>query len=240
MPSVAKVVASIKSAPMTKRAAPVAKSTIQKFGVQLMEDVGATDPFNLSSKRVQHYMANFAAKKIADVTKTTQARVAKTMTRAVDEGKTTEQIAKLLTDQFDQWSTGRAMTVARTEVGAASNFGAFEGMQQAGIEQKEWLATDDDAVRETHQELDGEVVGIDEPFEIEGLEADYPGDFGDPAEDTNCRCSVLPVVADKSVRHRWSMRATERERKPFDKKMYTAVSKAFLDQKAAALSALGA
>jgi hypothetical protein len=32
---------------------------------------------------------------------------------------------------------------------------------------------------------------VDEYFEMDGKKAKYPGDFGDPAEDCNCRCQLL-------------------------------------------------
>lgn len=32
---------------------------------------------------------------------------------------------------------------------------------------------------------------LDEPFEVQGMTAMQPGDFGDPAEDCNCRCALL-------------------------------------------------
>lgn len=238
MPNIPKIVASIKPGPLTSRMTPVVKQTIIKFGSSMMEDLGVTDPFSLSSPAAKKYLRTFAAKKITGINNVTKARVRNVLVAANEEGKTTAQIAKILADKFDRWSEGRAWTVARTEINGASNFGAFEGMSQAGIEKKEWLATDDDAVRESHLELDGTVIGIDEAFEIDGLEALYPGDFGDPAEDANCRCSVLPVVDDKALRR--SIRSVESERKPYDKKLYAAVSKAFLVQKAAVLSALGA
>lgn len=42
-----------------------------------------------------------------------------------------------------------------------------------------------------HRELDGQIREVDEPFEAYGKKAMYPGDFGDPAEDCNCRCVSL-------------------------------------------------
>ena len=32
---------------------------------------------------------------------------------------------------------------------------------------------------------------MNEPFEMNGKKAMFPGDFGDPAEDCNCRCVML-------------------------------------------------
>lgn len=56
---------------------------------------------------------------------------------------------------------------------------------------KQWDATLDGSTRRTHRELDGQIRELNEPFEMHGKKAMYPGDFGDPAEDCNCRCVAL-------------------------------------------------
>ena len=56
---------------------------------------------------------------------------------------------------------------------------------------KIWDSTLDGKTRDTHRQLDGQMKDIEEPFEIAGMTAMYPGDFGDPAEDCNCRCALL-------------------------------------------------
>lgn len=40
-------------------------------------------------------------------------------------------------------------------------------------------------------QLDGQIKDIEEPFEVAGKKAMFPWDFGDPAEDCNCRCALL-------------------------------------------------
>ena len=61
---------------------------------------------------------------------------------------------------------------------------------------KEWLTARDDIVRETHQELDGQIVGVNELFTIPstGQQSPSPSAFGNPEEDINCRCTILPIV----------------------------------------------
>lgn len=56
---------------------------------------------------------------------------------------------------------------------------------------KQWDSTLDGATRDTHRKLDGQIREVDEPFEMDGKEAQHPGDFGDPAEDCRCRCVAL-------------------------------------------------
>lgn len=57
---------------------------------------------------------------------------------------------------------------------------------------KQWDSTLDGKTRPTHRTLDGQIVGVNEYFKSEsGYKALYPGDFGVPSEDCNCRCVIL-------------------------------------------------
>lgn len=86
----------------------------------------------------------------------------------------------------------RAMLIARTEshrITQASTFDAQKGAKKRGCDVlKQWDATMDGDTRPTHRQLDGQLREIDKPFEIGNRKAMFPGDFGDPAEDCNCRC----------------------------------------------------
>jgi len=227
------VVGKIKSTPMKIRTSPVVKATVQSFGQDMLGTVGVDSTFNMKNPRVTKFLSDFGGNRLTKVTKTTQKRVGKILARAVDEGKTVDEMAAIIADKFDQWSEGRAFSIAVTELTRASNFGDLEGMMQAEVEKKEWLATIDAVTRDTHEELDGEVVDIDEPFTGGAM---YPGDFGDPAEDVNCRCSILPVIGKARLRVTW--RSVESKRKPWLRKLRTAFARGFGDQKAAVLAAL--
>lgn len=63
---------------------------------------------------------------------------------------------------------------------------------------KQWDAALDGKTRDTHRKLDGQIREVDEPFEVDGKKAMFPGDFGDPAEDCNCRCTA-------DTRARWAL-----------------------------------
>lgn len=81
---------------------------------------------------------------------------------------------------------------ARTMVTGAENKGrldSYENLAGQGVVQKKvWIATPDDRTRESHFELDGEEVDIDQAFS-NGLM--FPGDqSGDPSEWWNCRCTM--------------------------------------------------
>ena len=57
---------------------------------------------------------------------------------------------------------------------------------------KQWDSTLDGKTRPTHRMLDGQIVDVDGYFKSEsGNKALYPGGFGVPSEDCNCRCALL-------------------------------------------------
>ena len=89
----------------------------------------------------------------------------------------------------------RARTIVRTEAGRVqeqANFDAANKAKSAGADVvKQWSAVLDGKTRDTHRELDHQIREMDKPFEIGGKKAMYPHDFGDPAEDCNCRCTLL-------------------------------------------------
>lgn len=89
----------------------------------------------------------------------------------------------------------RAMTIARTEGHRVQNEAKMDALRYAKAKGadivKQWDATLDSATRDTHRLLDGQVRELDEDFTVLGASAPYPGGFGDPAEDCNCRCCML-------------------------------------------------
>ena len=92
-------------------------------------------------------------------------------------------------------NVNRTKTIVRTEahrIYEASSEDARQQAKAAGAKiAKQWDATLDGKTRDSHRQLDGTVVETDEYFTLGNKKAKYPGDFGDPAEDCNCRCVAL-------------------------------------------------
>jgi SPP1 gp7 family putative phage head morphogenesis protein len=88
--------------------------------------------------------------------------------------------------------TGRAGVIARTEITKATNTARELQMREEGVEQVQWISERDDDVRETHQELDGQIRPLGEDFKPQLA---YPGDDRAPAEEViNCRCLLMAIV----------------------------------------------
>ena len=102
----------------------------------------------------------------------------------------------------------RAKTIARTEAHRIQQASAQDAREKAisrgANVVKQWDATMDGATRKAHRELDGKIVEVNEHFVYGSLKAMYPGDFGDPAQDCNCRCVAVQ-------RARWALGEEELE-----------------------------
>ena len=91
------------------------------------------------------------------------------------------------------YSADRAKFMAENESNNIHNQKDFGDAQAEGKLWKRWNTIMDGKERESHAEVDGETVPIDEPFYVGGSELMYPRDdsLGAGAEELiNCRCSL--------------------------------------------------
>lgn len=131
------------------------------------------------------------------------------LSRGVTNGESWNQIAvhiaNGMSSPFNK-AFNRTMTIARTEGHRVQQEATYHCQQKAKSKGadvvKQWDSTLDGKTRPTHRELDGQIRETDEPFEAAGMKAMYPGAFGTPAEDCNCRCCLLQ-------RARWALSEEE-------------------------------
>jgi len=116
----------------------------------------------------------------------------KIITKGYTDGKGINVVANMLTRRFDQLETWEARRIARTEIHNSHNQGVMRIYNEVGVEYTQWIAADDDRTRESHAEINGEIIAMGETYS-NGLA--YPGDTsGDIEEWINCRCSNAPFV----------------------------------------------
>lgn len=127
--------------------------------------------------------------------KSIRAEVSRGVANGSSWGEIAQHIANGMNSPFDR-AINNTIRIARTEghrVQQQSTLDAQKAAQETGAKiKKQWCSTLDDRTRDTHRQLDGVIVDVDEEFTLPGgLHAQYPGGFGDPAEDCNCRCCLL-------------------------------------------------
>ena len=129
-----------------------------------------------------------------------QRKLQSIVTQSVLQGESIPNIAKRLTREMGEMSKNAAIRNARTMTTAAEAAGRIDAYKEAedmGIKVRQmWVATLDDRTRHEHAMLDGQVVDVGTPFEVDGIEIMFPGDpaCDEPSMIYNCRCTVVPVV----------------------------------------------
>ena len=114
------------------------------------------------------------------------------ITLGYKSGNGINSVANELTRRFDQLTTWESKRIARTEIHNAHNRGTMDKYQEFGVEYTMWVAADDERTRESHLEINGEIIRLGDTYS-NGLK--YPGDTDGPIEEwINCRCSNAPYV----------------------------------------------
>lgn len=147
-----------------------------------------TDPLDemlaQANKRAIKWAEERSAEFVTQIRETTRDRVREMVVKALDEGWSNDQLANALEDS-EAFSDARALMIARTETAFADVAGNLIGWKESGVvESKEWIVAQDNEC-DACAELQGEIVPLDEEFPE-----------GDPPLHPNCRCDVLPVLAD--------------------------------------------
>ena len=116
------------------------------------------------------------------------------ITRGVATGLQYTDIARNIANRASV-KMSRAKTIARTEAARiqekATMDAAYKAQARGADIVKQWSAIFDGKTRPHHRELDGQIRELNKPFTIGTKKAMQPCDFGDPAEDCNCRCTSL-------------------------------------------------
>lgn len=85
-------------------------------------------------------------------------------------------------------------TLAESEYHRVYNTAVSDGVTEyiretGAVVEKVWLTVGDDRVRDTHEDLAGVSVGVNDRFyTFDGDSALFPGGFANPENNVNCRC----------------------------------------------------
>lgn len=142
---------------------------------------------------ISNFLETKSIKWAKQVNQTTENAVRELIVKGYEEGKHFTRIAQELKD-LPEFNISRSITVARTEILGSMNHVDFYYNVNTGIYYaKKWRTSRDEKVRESHQQAEGQVVLINETFNVGGFQLMYPGDTenGAPAgEIINCRCGL--------------------------------------------------
>lgn len=145
---------------------------------------------------LQYIGLEMIRRRITSVTETTRQQIVNQITAGQNAGDGIAAIAKRISDNVGIISRQRGALIARTETHGAANYGADGAARATGLNlRKEWVAAEDERTRVEHAEADGQIVDMDQAFEVGGEMLMYPGDpAGSAGNIINCRCAVSHIV----------------------------------------------
>ena len=114
----------------------------------------------------------------------------------IDEEEEGDEVEEFLEKEAvsDYWlSINRAVNIAQNEANTFLNYSDFVNAKAQGYTKKTWHTMLDNKVRDTHEEIEGMTIGIDEYFQVGNSEMKFPHDWElapDPKETINCRCAI--------------------------------------------------
>jgi len=151
--------------------------------------LGAELSWDLANPNIRRVMEELGLR-IVDINETTRADVVRLVTAGADEGLGVDDIAKSLTDLFEQSYRGRAETVARTETQVSYNLASTLGYEESGVVSGVELADNDSHTDDpmgptntTCADRAGLLVSLAEV-------SDYVA-----SAHPNCQLAVIPVLA---------------------------------------------
>jgi hypothetical protein len=154
-----------------------------------------------------------------NISATAKERVRGILEKGLSDDKSTGELTSMVKDLFEGAGTDKdswpwARTIARTEALKYANTTRFAEMNAMGFQKKQWFHSGHadsrdggkDGLGPNHLDLDGVIVGMDEPFidPGNGHELMFPGDPGAEPEDViccGCTCSeaVEQVLTDDEI-----------------------------------------
>lgn len=166
---------------------PIITEFLKESGQDILELFGSRETFEITST-LQTMLDQKASIFARSINETTFIRLKREFVESIEAQENRKQLIKRIKQTYGDIKESRARTIARTESTAASQMGVLNGYQQVGVTKKIWVSTPDSRTRDTHKDLDGVEVPLNQRFPNGLL---FPGDpSGPPSEVINCRCSI--------------------------------------------------
>ncbi|MBQ6345000.1 MAG: minor capsid protein [Methanobrevibacter sp.] len=107
-------------------------------------------------------------------------------------GAGVNKVAANIETRFEQLKTWESKRIARTEMHNAHQMGIMNTYYEMGVEYTQWSAARDKRTRDSHRELDGEIIPLGGTY---SNDCQYPGDTKGPIKEwINCRCGNVPFI----------------------------------------------
>lgn len=167
---------------------------LQKQGIPLIFPMNRNEI--IKAVQLNSKISGGLYKRLGINTKAMKNAIRQEVTRGISSSMSSADIARNIDNRMNS-GLYNSYRIARTEghrINQEASFDAMTKAKEAGADVvKQWDSTLDGRTRPHHRMLDGQVRELEDPFEVNGLQAQYPSGFGKASEDINCRCVVLEI-----------------------------------------------
>lgn len=184
-------------------ASPAIENWIEEHGTQLAVDLSTEQHNAMKAVIDQAAKGSYSVDELSRVMRPMIGLTSQQATSAQryydtlrEEGLSDDKAQKKVAQYAAQAHRQRALTIARTELADAFNYGADQSVRQAQTQgymppqmEKKWMAAEDERECVVCGDLDGVTVPMD---------AQFPGGFEHPTAHPLCRCAVAYVEVDQT------------------------------------------
>jgi HK97 family phage portal protein len=164
--------------------------------------------FDFATPEVDAFIVRNNLNRAKYMTETTRKALAAKIVEGRNQGMGMSELADSVRGMI-QWKPERAERIARTETLKALNFANLESARQSKVvAQKEWM-TELSGARQSHILMNGTKVALDEQFIVDGDSMMAPGQGADPAQNINCRCTIIEIIDLDAVENETEGRSVE-------------------------------
>ena len=169
-----------------------------------VEELGGIAVFDINDGAIQRAIRTRESALIKSVPRTVQKNLRKSLADGLRNGETKRQLRERVNQQYNfTASSGKTLTVARTETAGMMNSSREEMFDLAQLSRFSWVTAGDEVVRPSHVwlgQVDPQDKGTDYS-KLEGFPGDrsgileYPGDARGAAKEViNCRCVKIALA----------------------------------------------
>lgn len=155
------------------------------------EEVTVMVTFDVMRPEVLEYIEKWGFERVDQINDVTRQALQKEFDEGLKLGESMFDLRKRVEKVFQKMEKSRAMTIARTETMAASNFAAEQSyIQSRVVESKVWLTAPDERRCPACARMEGKVAKLGEKFIDPLTNTPVEG----PPLHPNCRCTINPVL----------------------------------------------
>ena len=202
----AAALASVADAPWRAYLDRVWLATVPRAGELVNELLVKAGPPDIFLQATVRWLRLNAGDRVEGITQTSRDEIGNQIRIGVQKGEGRQQIADRIVRHRRSIAPERAVTIARTEVHAAANYGSLVAAADVRVPMKKvWVAQADGRTRATHAAAAGQTRDLADLFTVGGYLLGFPGDSsrGAPAKEVvSCRCVMSYQVERRPARPR--------------------------------------